>query len=106
MQADQVQGLLADYLALQRLQVFRRLVVVRLLVLAAVASSAARFSGLLSPVASALLAAIVAIPAAVVWLAEIVATQRVGRMADHVPHSTRVSGHATDESCARAAGKS
>lgn len=93
---DQLRALLADYLAFQQFQIFRRLVVVRLLVLAVVASGAARLSGLLSPAATALLAAIFTIPAAAVWIAEVAAKRRFGRRLAHVPH-VAVPGDAIDE---------
>ena len=89
---DQLQVLLAEHLKIQQLQIFRRLVVTRLLVVAVVATGAGRLAGVLSPVASVIVAGIFTIPAAAVWMAEVAAKRRFRRRLAPAPHAATVLG--------------
>ena len=87
MSPDELRILLADYHTFEQLHMFRQLVVTRLAVLGVVATGAGRFSGLLTTVASFIVAALFAVSAVVVWSVEFAAKERVARRLARLPHA-------------------
>ena len=97
MSPDELRILLADYHAFEQLHMFRQLVVTRLAVLAVVATGAGRFSGLLTTVASFIVATLFAVSAVVVWSVEFAAKERVARRLARLPHAESLADGGMDE---------
>jgi hypothetical protein len=77
--------ILADYLALEQLKIFRRLLVKRIGLITVFSWTGARLSGMFSPLAlSAIVAALMAIPTAA-WVSELRAEGRLARRLSTVP---------------------
>ena len=82
----QLGPILADYLALERLKIFRRLLVTRCGILAVIGGLAGRVSGFSSMASFVIVAAVMAVPAAA-WLAELRAESGLARRMSGVPHN-------------------
>lgn len=88
---DQLRVLLADYYAFTQLQMFLRLVVIRLVVLGVLATGGGRLFGLLTTVGSLVMAAVFTLRAIVVWMVTSAAPERFAQRLAQLPSAASLA---------------